>query len=296
MARQHMTVPQLAELACLMEVACPKPGNVSPGKPFRYINEMTFAASAICASEAFLDPDASVGAMVLEGVQATQETVERNTNLGILLLLAPLVKTAHGGSLSREDVARTLSELTAQDAADVYRAIRTAAPEGLGRSETYDIADGAPPSLMDAMQAAAPWDSVAREYAKCYEITFGATLPCLSRLWQEGRTLKSSLQQTALTLLSLFPDTLIARKLGLPIAMEVAADAKRALAVGGYYRREGRQIVLDLAMRLDDMDNRMNPGTTADLVAAGLFVFLYEEQRRTPLPDIIERWDAKIIC
>ncbi|MDR0648767.1 MAG: triphosphoribosyl-dephospho-CoA synthase [Synergistaceae bacterium] len=308
-----LLISQTAELACAMEMLAPKPGNVSPGSPFKYLNEMTFVASAAAIAEAFADPGLSVGELVTRAVRRTKQLTDRNTNLGIILLLAPLVSAANDvsalkrpGSVKdgvdprdlRESVSRVLAGLDDGDASAVYSAIKSASPEGLDRSEKYDVTDfdaqgsGAPP-ILEAMRFAASWDSIASEYATGYEITFGLTAPKLVALWEEGHTLRGSVVQTFLCLLSAVPDTLIARKQGRRASWAVAALAERALERGGCFTAEGRCAVRRLRRMLEDPDNLMNPGTTADLLAAGLFVFLESEQERTPVPDILARWDFK---
>ncbi|MDR1944006.1 MAG: triphosphoribosyl-dephospho-CoA synthase [Synergistaceae bacterium] len=314
-SERTLLISQAAELACAMEVLSPKPGNVSPGKPFKYLNDMTFVASSIGLSEAFRDPGESVGKLVERAVRATARLVGKNSNLGIILLLAPLARAANdiltgpdslrqGGGISagnlRGAVKNVLAGLDGDDSSSIYRAIRSASPEGLGKSERYDVtergADGGEgifPPVMEAMRFASAWDSVAGEYATGYEITFGLTVPKLTSLWREGRTLRSSVVQTFLFVMSEVPDTLIARKLGAEVSNEVSRAARRSLGLGGCFSEDGRRAARDLTAMLDDRDNLMNPGTTADLVAAGIFVFLEDELGRTPLPELLDGWDRK---
>lgn len=308
-----LLISQAAELACAMEMLAPKPGNVSPGRPFKYLNEMTFIASAAAIAEAFSDPGEPVGELVGRAVRRTKMLTDRNTNLGIILLLAPLVRAANDalaqqrpGSVKdgvcrsnlRESVLRVLAGLDGRDASAIYSAIKSASPEGLDRSEKYDVTDfdalaGDAPPVLEAMRFASSRDSVASEYATGYEITFGLTAPKLTALWEEGRPIRDSVVQVFLLLMSEVPDTLIARKLGREASEAAAAAAGRALELGGCLTAGGRAAVRRLSRMLGDPDNLMNPGTTADLLAAGLFVFLESELERTPMPDILARWDFK---
>jgi triphosphoribosyl-dephospho-CoA synthase len=164
----------------------------------------------------------------------------------------------------------------------------------------YDVtgfdaqADGASaPPILEAMRFASSWDSIASEYATGYEITFGLTAPKLTALWEDGYPLRRSVAQTFLFIMSEVPDTLIARKLGREASESAAASAGRALGLGGCFTAEGRAAMRRLYRTLGDPDNLMNPGTTADLLAAGLFVFLESELERTQMPDILARWDFK---
>jgi triphosphoribosyl-dephospho-CoA synthase len=290
----------MAELACAMEVLCPKPGNVSPGRPFKYLNEMSFVASAMASASAFADGAASAGRLALGAVRAVKAASGRNVNLGIILLLSPLVRAVYD---SHEDIGRAggfrtlvgnvLNGLGPDDSEAIYEAIRLMSPEGLGESQSYDVNDresDAPP-ILEAMRLASRWDSVAGEYASAYEITFGLTKPSISAFWKEGRTLRSSILQTFLVLLREVPDTLIARKLGANAAEEVSAMARSALGYGGCFTERGSAALSEMGAALRDRDNLKNPGTTADLMVSGIFAFLEEELKHTPLPDIIDRWD-----
>jgi triphosphoribosyl-dephospho-CoA synthase len=313
-SERTLLISQAAELACAMEVLSPKPGNVSPGRPFKYLNDMTFIASAIGLAEAFSDTGAPVGRMVERAVRATARLVRKNTNLGIILLLAPLVRAAdsilaspgpgeRSDGLSandlRETVKTVLAGLDDDDSSSIYGAIAAASPEGLGRSEKYDVTrasrggNESPPPIMEAMRLASSWDSVAMEYATGYGITFGLTVPKLSSLWREGRALRSSIVETFLCVMSEVPDTLIARKQGKARAIEVSNAARRAVELGGYFTEAGKRAAAELHAALGDVDNLMNPGTTADLIAAGLFVFIEDELQRTPLPDLLDSWDRR---
>jgi triphosphoribosyl-dephospho-CoA synthase len=81
-------------------------------------------------------------------------------------------------------------------------------------------------------------------------------------------------------LIAAVPDTLIARKRGRAAAEAVSARARAVLRRGGWYTRAGRSAAarLDTMLRLDG--NRLNPGTSADLIAASLFLWLLEGSPR----------------
>lgn len=309
-SERTLPISRIAELACAMEALSPKPGNVSPGKPFKYLNEMTFIASAAAMADAFADPGAAVGQLVERAVLRTKRLTDRNANLGIILLLAPLVKAARGAAAKktgsrrdgicprelRKSLRDVLAGLGAADSSSIYAAIRSASPEGLNRSEKYDVMDfdgGEAPPILEAMRFASSRDSIAREYAAGYEITFGLTAPKLAALWSEGRDLSASVVQTFLFLMSEVPDTLIARKAGAEASKDAAIASGAALELGGCFTGGGRRAVRRLRRMLEDQDNLMNPGTTADLLAAGLFVFLASELERMPLSDILAGWERK---
>ena len=287
---RSLNASQIAGLACAMEVMCPKPGNVRPGRSFKYINEMSFIASAMGLVAAFESESGSVGRMVEGAALATKNWVDRNTNLGMILLLAPLVKASCAGKLERESARGVLEDLDEDDSRRIYGAIRIAAPEGLGESEKYDVR-GEAPAIMEAMKSASRWDSIAKEYDTGYEVTFGMTAPWLAGLWQEGYSLKNCILQTYLMLLGEVCDTLISRKLGREASERVSAEAREILRAGGCLTREGRDKIAEFESSLAHPDNLSNPGTTADLTAAGIFVFLSDELGRSDLSHIVARWE-----
>jgi triphosphoribosyl-dephospho-CoA synthase len=273
-------------LAAILEAAAPKPGNVSPRRPARDATFLDFAASAL-AIEAPLAAAAAgrlaPGAAVRAAVEATRSVTRSNTNLGVVLLLVPLARAAAvaagpGDTVTpaalRAAVGAVLEGLGVDDAREAYAAIRVAAPGGLGRAEAQDV--GAEPTvpLREAMRLAADRDDVAREYAEGYPTTFEVGLPALragARLGPERAAV-----QAALAILAERPDTLIARKAGALAAQAASAEARAALDAGGVRTPEGRRRLRALDRTLRRGRGRLNPGTTADLVAASLFVWFLE--------------------
>lgn len=274
-----------------MEVMCPKPGNVSPGMPSKYMSDISFLASALGLAVAFEEGGGSVGEMAERAAGLTKAWVDRNTNLGMILLLAPLVKASRSGTPDRAAVREVLENLDTEDSRRLCEAIRIAEPQGLGDSAEYDVRSETPP-IMDAMRFSAHRDSVAKEYATGFEITFERTVPCLTALWRKGHALKTCILQTYLELLAEFPDTLIARKLGFRAAEKVSRMTRAVVRVGGVFTQEGMQSIRALGSSLSHPKNFLNPGTTADLTTAGIFVFLSKELQEGELPHILERWEG----
>jgi triphosphoribosyl-dephospho-CoA synthase len=151
-----------AVLACLLEATARKPGNVHPGASFADLTYADFVRSAHLIGPSFEQArEWSVGRIVLDAVERTQRAVGRNTNLGILLLLAPLASVPHGVAL-RDGIGGVLAGLTREDAALVYEAIRLVNPGGLGRVESEDVAETPSVTLLEAMRlAAAPAHTIA---------------------------------------------------------------------------------------------------------------------------------------
>ena len=275
------TPPEVAaagQLACLLEVSAPKPGNVSPERHFHDTRYEDFLASAVAIGPALADAGrVPLGATVRRAVDDTLQWTRSNTNLGIVLLLAPLARAAlaKGGSL-RDRVGRVLAETTVADAQEVYIAIRRARPGGLGASQAEDVSEAPTVGLREAMALAAERDAIAREYITDFALTFEIGVPALRDARSEGLVWSDAVVEAYLALLDAAPDTHIARKLGTAEADTVSLRAREVRAAGGTRSAEGRTALAALDADLRDPRNRRNPGTTADLTCAALFVVILE--------------------
>jgi triphosphoribosyl-dephospho-CoA synthase len=283
-------VAAAAQLACLLEVSAPKPGNVSPGRHFADVRYEDFLVSALAIGEPLAGAgDRPLGATVRLAIEATSRWTRSNTNLGIVLLLAPLARAAIGRvgghvSRARDAVASThdlrpylrqvLDQTDVQDARDVYAAIRLASPGGLGAVETEDVANEPTVSLLEAMRLAAHRDGVAREYATAFAVTFEIAAPVLEQARRDGLCWDDAIVETFLTLLARAPDTHVARRGGDAAAQAVSDHAARVLAAGGVRSDTGQRAVDEMRRTLRDPRNLGNPGTAADLTAAAIFVVL----------------------
>ena len=267
-----------AQLACLLEVSAPKPGNVSPEHHFHDTRYEDFLASAVAIGPALgAAGERPVGATIRTAVEATSRWTASNTNLGIVLLLAPLARAAarEGGTL-RDRLAMVLAETTVADAAETYAAIRRARPGGLGAASAEDVATAPTVSLREAMALAAERDEIAREYTNRFALTFEVGAPALADARRRGLSWSEATVECFLALLAAVPDTHIARKLGRGEAERVTGRAREVLAAGATGTAEGRAALAALDAELRDPRNTRNPGTTADLTCAALFVAIIE--------------------
>jgi triphosphoribosyl-dephospho-CoA synthase len=267
-----------AQLACLLEVSAPKPGNVSPERHFHDTRYEDFLASAVAIGPALAAAgERPVGVTIRTAVEATSRWSASNTNLGIVLLLAPLARAAarDGGRL-RDRLAMVLAETTVADAEETYAAIRRARPGGLGAASAEDVAAAPTVSLREAMALAAERDAVAREYTNRFALTFEVGAPALADARRRGLPWPEATVECFLALLASAPDTHIARKLGRTEAERVTGRAREVLTAGGTGTAEGRAALAALDAELRDPRNTRNPGTTADLTCAALFVVIIE--------------------
>lgn len=299
------SVATAAQLACLLEASAPKPGNVSPGRHFHDARYEDFLASAAAIGPAMaLAGQRPIGPTVLAAVEATARWAPSNTNLGIILLFAPIARTAiemshaaggepetppgvlpgplpgappvRGISIAalRDGIDTVLAATTIADARALYAAIRLARPGGLGQVDAQDVRDEPDATLQIVMALAADRDAIAREYATGFAATFDTGLPALSRARSDGLAWDAAIVETYLVLLAAAPDTLIARKRGAGEAESVSRAAAAIVAAGGVRTPAGRSHLDAFDERLRDPRNASNPGATADLTAATLFAYL----------------------
>jgi len=269
----HSSPGETARLACIMEVCAPKAGNVHPAVRFRDVTHEHFIASAE-AIKPILSRATSqcVGQTILDCVIATQQAAGSNTNLGIILLLAPLCAVPLKMPIE-SGILKVLDDLTVEDAALTYEAIRLAKPGGLGRVKDADVEQLPRINLKQAMSLAADRDAIARQYVCGFQDVIESVAHDLAQppndtaMTQADCIVLAHLKQMARE-----PDSLIHRKCGDVVAQESAARAQAVIDAGWPRGRESGTMFATLDRWLREDGHRRNPGTSADLIAAGLFV------------------------
>jgi triphosphoribosyl-dephospho-CoA synthase len=270
----HKTPGKCAQLACILEVTARKAGNIHPTQSFDDLTHLDFIASAAAIVPA-LDSAEPLGSTILQAVEATRRLVAGNTNLGIVLLLAPLAAATRAESL-RSGLEAVLAGTTVADAANVFRAIRLANPGGLGKAEQQDVRDEPTMPLRDIMALAADRDLIARQYANGFADLWNTGLPALTMAWEAKVNLERAIVQCQLVLMATIPDTLILRKAGPHEAAASREFAARVLDAGWPETEASRRAFADFDAWLRATGHRRNPGATADLVTACLFVALWQ--------------------
>ena len=256
----------------MLEVSAAKPGNITPAHDFADTTYADMVRAALALGPVFARRRArhrTVGELIAAGVEATARVAHANTNLGIVLLFAPLVRaeaTRRADEALRSATERTLAQLDVDDAAAAFAAIAQAEPGGLGKAPEHDVRSPARVTLREAMAAAAHRDSIAYEYATGYAIVFDTGLPLLDGAVHQGLSTPDAIVSLQIGLLASRPDTLIARKAGAAMARAVTAAAREV--------HIGTRSLEDFDASLRSADNRLNPGTTADLVAATVLAAL----------------------
>ncbi len=258
--------------ACLDELDAPKPGNVHAFAPGHRMTAAQFEASAAAAAAPIAQAGARVGARIEAAVAATFAAVGVNTNLGIILLCAPLAAAAeHHYSDLRAAVAVVLDGLDIEDARRAFAAIVHAAPAGLGRAEQHDVCAPATVTLHDAMAAAADRDRIARQYVSQFADIFEIGEVNLIHALATRRHPRWATLAVYMGFLAAFPDSHIVRKHSLQEARAVQQQA-----LGFHERLQSHTSPEDLLPELLAWDAELkrkdiNPGTSADLTVATLF-------------------------
>jgi len=257
-------IRSLYRAACLAELDALKPGNVHAFAAGHRMVVADFITSADVSAPALAQAGAGVGARVHGGVAATMAAAGQNTNLGILLLCAPLAVAAEGGA----SVSAVLGSLDSTDAEAVYAAIRLANPGGLGRAGKHDVAAAAPTSLMSAMAEAADRDRIARAFVNGFADVTEIGLPALHAARSQGLDPAWCTTAVHLAYLRWVPDSHIARKAGADVADSVRREAEAALAgLDLAAKPVERLLALDTTLKA----RGLNPGTSADFTVATLF-------------------------
>jgi triphosphoribosyl-dephospho-CoA synthase len=307
---QH--VSECLQLAVILEVSSyPNPGNVHRTADFKKTRYEHFLASAVAVAPHFklaaergimissgkvgLD-QINIGEMIknaVENVGAWQRG--ENTLLGTVILLSPIAVAAGmtfaEDSFSivklREKIRIVVESTTPVDAVAVYDAMEIAKPGGLGKSPKLDVTDPASRqkilkdqvTLFDVFKIASEYDSITYEWVNNYPITFDLGYPYFTQQLEKTKDVNTATVHTFLKILAEIPDTLIARKAGLAKAKEVSAQAKQVLEMGGLTTQPGKDRLWKLDEKLRDPTNQLNPGTTADIIAAVLAVSILNGYR-----------------
>ena len=280
----QLSIGRIASLACLLEVCASKPGNVHRGADFEDMSLTDFVVSAELFGQAIDGRKTDeLGLMVLNSVRLTQSLVDVNTNLGIILLICPLAIAANDGDLSSTAIRRLLKSTTPEDAQNIFEAIREANPGGLGETTEMDVAGNAPDDILSAMQFSSDQDLVARQYTNNFQQVFEEVVPLLAGGQRQFGSINEAIVYAHVSMLARYGDSLILRKCGVEDSEQARTMACKALEPLVKNDRETYlSAISDLDFWLRSDGNKRNPGTTADLITAGLFVGIINEEISAP--------------
>ena len=302
--QKSIHISKCLELAILFEVSADKPGNVNLAVGFEGTRYEHFLASAVAAAPFFelaaergiaiaggktSVRNAGLGRIIKDCVASINAWQHGgNTLLGTVILLSPIAVAA-GVTPADEEAAFDISKLrnnlkhvvestTSDDAVQLYEAISIANPSGLGEAPELDVNDPSSVgrivkeniSLFRVFEIASEYDGVCYEWVNSYPKTFDLAYPYLLKQMSETGKLNVAIVHTFLKVLAEHPDTFIIRKVGIEKAREVSAKAKRILELGGLQTPSGKESLRNFDYELRRSDSLLNPGTTADIIAAAL--------------------------
>ncbi|MGQ9551275.1 MAG: triphosphoribosyl-dephospho-CoA synthase [Candidatus Bathycorpusculaceae bacterium] len=296
------------ELAILFEVSADKPGNVNLVTGFEGTRYEHFLASAVASAPHFewaanqgvaasrqkiRISDVKLGQIVKDCVSDINAWQHGgNTLLGTVILFIPIAVAA-GMTPAKEECIFEISELrenlrlvvestTSEDAVRVYEAIKIANPSGLGVAPELDVNDPSSIrrivkeniSLYQVFKIASAYDRVCYEWVNNYPVSINVAYPYFMEQVANSKSLNMAIIHTFLKVLAEYPDTFIARKTGIEKAQEVSSKAVKILALGGLETPIGRRELRKFDSELRRSCNLLNPGTTADIIAAALALSL----------------------
>ncbi len=257
--------------ACELDVMALKPGNVSVESAGHGMHAEDFLISAEVAAPHIANPELNIGERIYRAVEATRRAVACNTNLGILLLSAPLIDAAQQrqpDESAADALHRSLARFNLEQTAWVYRAIRLAAPGGLGKSARHDVNHAPKAALLTAMHEASRRDCIARQYANDYADLFSLGRSTLTQARARWGVEAHAMSELFIAFLADFPDSHVQRKHG-----AATAEGVRQMARQCQYEVRLSPNWEAASKPLEELDRRLkasgiNPGTSADLCVA----------------------------
>ncbi|AVB76258.1 triphosphoribosyl-dephospho-CoA synthase [Methanococcus maripaludis] len=278
-------IMKASQIACCFEVGSFKPGNVHKNRDYDDIKYHHFISSGIAFGdiiyEACLEKN-NIGNFIKKGVIESKKWSPTNANLGIIMLHMPIAIAASNldkfsESQLKKETEKIIKNTTVQDAIEVYGAIEIAlafvnTPENGPDLKSKDAKDELIEknlTLYDVFKISSTWDSISNEWTENFKISYkGYNL--IKEYYEKYNNINIAVTKTFINLLSNYPDTLIARKKGIDVAKMVSEKAKEVL------NNFNEESVLEFDKFLSKEGNKLNPGTTADLIASSLLIFLLD--------------------
>jgi triphosphoribosyl-dephospho-CoA synthase len=274
-----------SQIACCLEVSSFKPGNVHRNKDYDDIKYHHFLNSGVAFGDiiykASKDPQ-NIGQYIKLAVIESKKWSPSNANLGIIMLHTPIATTT--GQMEefnintlKKEIKNTVKNTTTDDAIAVYDAIEIAMPNINPPKEGPDAQKNDAKqelreknlTLYDVFKISSSWDSISYEWTKGFNISFEGYY-LLNKYYKQYNNINLATTKTFLNILSNHPDTLIARKKDENTSKMVSDKAKEVL------NNFNEESLLKFDKFLSNEGNKLNPGTTADLIASSLMIFLLD--------------------
>ena len=278
-------IMKASQIACCLEVSSFKPGNVHRNKDYDDIKYHHFLNSGVAFGDiiykASKDPQ-NIGQYIKLAVIESKKWSPSNANLGIIMLHTPIATTT--GQMEefnintlKKEIKNTVKNTTTDDAIAVYDAIEIAMPNINPPKEGPDAQKNDAKqelreknlTLYDVFKISSSWDSISYEWTKGFNISFEGYY-LLNKYYKQYNNINLATTKTFLNILSNHPDTLIARKKDENTSKMVSDKAKEVL------NNFNEESLLKFDKFLSNEGNKLNPGTTADLIASSLMIFLLD--------------------
>ena len=179
---------------------------------------LDFQKSAKVSVPLLCEGNNSLGQRILDSVCATQDAVGCNTNLGMLLLFAPIIMAAESGFKDsfelNKNLENTLISIRKTDTEQIFEAISLASPGGLGSVKIHDVNKKPHCTLLEAMQLASYRDSVALQYMNNFREIFNIGLVDIKNFEKRWNSVKWSTVSCYLNFMSTMTDSHVERKYG----------------------------------------------------------------------------------
>ncbi len=266
--------------ACEIELQAFKPGNVSVYSEGHDMTVDDFRISSDVSSSPITDPCYSLGEKIYYAVKATRDAVGCNTNLGIILLSAPLIhamQTRQKQQSLRQSLQLVLQNTTIDDADWVFRGITLASPGGLGDSDQADVSEKPSVTLLEAMEIAQHKDRIAYQFTSSYKDIFEFTILLYNSILAKFGNFNWAALAVYAAMLARYPDSHIERKFGPQYSgwvSEKMQEVQQALA-----DTDNPESLMPFLHEVDQefKAKGINPGTTADITVATVLVLFLEQ-------------------
>lgn len=279
------------KLSCYAEMSALKPGNVHEYSPGHRMITKDFYKSANIIANCLTNNNFHFSKKILKCVQEIKEKVKKNTNLGIILLFAPIVSIVlEKGILNKKELYKKIplyiKKQNLKKSLPIFEAIKIAAPGGLGKSTKYDVNQLPKVTLYNAMNYSSKKDFIAKQYITGFKDIFKIGLPAYENFQNNCKDEKWILTWVYLTFLKSLADSHIKRNKGIKVAKKVKIEAKK------YYKllknEKKNNNMRKITKKLLFFDKKLksagiNPGTTADLTVVTLFIKKVTEKQQKKL-------------
>ena len=260
--------------ACHKDIEAIKPGNVNINSPHHDTTASDYLISSINSGSELFHDSYCLGDRILNAIVATKKETSMNTNLGIVLLCAPIAHALlnYKEMSLKEAITKTIDNATSDDTVKICEAINIANPGGLGDVLDYDTKSMPAVKLREIMSYSAQYDRISYQYHNNYQDILDFIIPSLDKNMIKYKSSDISISMTYLQILGKIPDSHISRKLGEEIAKKTSNHVNDLLKIQDKDCSQGY-----LVKQLNDLDYEykkkgINPGTTADLLVASLMI------------------------